>query len=592
LAGHAMTRGMVRTFRLYRRAFIEARRHWPALVAILVVGLLWIPLSLLLPLPLKLVFDGVLADKPLDGLAGHLVPAALATNRPSLLATAIGLSILVGLLGIAHKFGDWLLRETVADRMVHRFRGELLLHGMKLPALHHAAHGTLDLGYRIIQDAPALQWTAIYGVIPVLVSVANVGCTLYVTAKLSPHLALIGLLTAVPAMLLVHLYQQRLKAKWHAAKEHDSAMQAQLNEVLGALRVVTVFRQERREAERFLARSWLSIAARLRAIRTEAILAAVLSLSTVLGTAGILFLGVGDVDAGRLSVGDLLLIFTYVGQLYAPLQAIGTHLSGQQHAIASMERVLAVLDQELAVGDRPNARTLSRARGDIAFRNVSFGYDSRSLVLRHLDFHIPAGSVVGITGRTGAGKSTLINLLLRLFDPSSGSILLDDVDLRDWRLDDLRRQFAVVPQDALLFSTTVAENISYGRPAARMDEIAAAAAAANAHDFIMRLPQGYETRVGERGVRLSGGERQRIALARALLADAPIIVLDEPTSAIDRNTEAMIVENLERLRPGRTIFIVAHRAATLRHADIRLHVEDGSVSFDGEEDPAHLRKVS
>jgi ATP-binding cassette, subfamily B, bacterial len=587
-----MTRGMVRTFRLYRRAFIEARRHWSALVAILVVGLLWIPLSLLLPLPLKIIVDGVLADKPLDGLALHLVPAALSTSRPSLLATAVGLSVLIGLLGIAYKFGDWLLRETVADRMVHRFRGELLLHGMKLPVLHHAAHGTLDLGYRIIQDAPALQWTAVYGVIPVLVSAANVGCTLYVTAALSPRLALVGLVTAVPAMLLVHIYQQRLKAKWHTAKEHDSAMQAQLNEVLGGLRVVTIFRQERREAERFLARSRLSIAARLGAIRTEAMLAAVLSLSTVLGTASILCLGVGDVDAGRLTVGDLLLVFTYIGQLYAPLQAIGTHVSGQQHAIASMERVLAVLDQELAVGDRPDARTLSRARGDIAFRNVSFGYDSRNLVVRHLDFRIPAGSVVGITGRTGAGKSTLINLLLRLFDPSSGAILLDDVDLRDWRLDDLRRQFAVVPQDALLFSTTVAENISYGRPSASMEEIAAAAMTAKAHDFIMRLPQGYETRVGERGVRLSGGERQRIALARALLADAPIIVLDEPTSAIDRHTEAMIVENLEQLRPGRTIFIVAHRTATLRHADIRLHVEDGRVSFDGEEDPADLRKAS
>jgi ATP-binding cassette, subfamily B, bacterial len=587
-----MARGMGRTFRLYQRAFMETRRYWAALGAILVVGLLWVPLSLLLPLPLKIVVDGVLAEKPLDGLAAHLVPAALATSRPFLLAAAIGLSVLVGLLGIAYKFGDWLLRETIADRMVHRFRGDLLLHGMKLPVLHHATHGTLDLGYRIIQDAPALQWTAIYGVIPVLVSAVNIGCTLYVTAALSPRLALVGLVTAVPAMALVHLYQQRLKAKWHAAKEHDSAMQAQLNEVLGALRVVTVFRQERREAERFLARSWLSVAARLRAIRTEAILAGVLSLSTVLGTASILYLGVGDVDAGRLSVGDLLLVFTYVGQLYAPLQAIGTHVSGQQHAIASMERVLAVLDQDLTMGDRPNARVLTRARGDITFRDVSFGYESRNPVLRHLDCRIPAGSVVGITGRTGAGKSTLINLLLRLFDPSAGAILLDDVDLRDWRLDDLRRQFAVVPQDALLFSTTVAENISYGRPSASFDEIAAAARAANAHDFIMRLPQGYETGVGERGVRLSGGERQRIALARALLTDAPIIVLDEPTSAVDRVTEATIVENLERLRPGRTIFIVAHRAATLRHADIRLHVENGMVSFGNEEDPADLRKAS
>ena len=581
--------GIGRAFHIYFRALREVRQFWPALALILASGFVWIPISLLSPLPLKLVVDNVLGGQPLAGWTARLTPAFLASDHGRLLAAAIGMSVALGLIGIAHKLADWLIREAVADRMVHRFRGDMLRHGLMLPMLHHAKHGTLDLGYRITQDAPALQWTAIYGIIPVLVAIANIGGTLYVTMTISAKLAVIAVLTSAPTIALVHLYQQRLKAKWHAAKEKDSAAQALVHEVLGALRIVTLFGQERRETERFLAQSHQGIAARLKALRAEGMLGAVLSLSAALGTAAILYLGVRDVEGGLLSVGDLLMVVAYIGQLYAPLQAIGTHVAGQQHAVASMERAFAVFDQHLAVSDRPGARPLARARGEIAFEGVSFGYGPETLVLRDVSFLIPAGSAVGIVGPTGAGKTTLVNLVLRLFDPVAGEIRLDGVDLRDWRLADLRRQFAVVPQDALLFSTTIAENISYGRPEASAAEIEAAAKAVNAHDFIMGLAEGYQTRVGERGVRLSGGERQRIALARALLTNAPFIILDEPTSALDQETEAAIVEGLERLRHGRTVFIIAHRLATLRHVDLRLRVAGGTVSL---EEPVLLRKVS
>jgi ATP-binding cassette, subfamily B, bacterial len=584
--------GISRAFHIYVRAFREVRPFWPWLALILTLGLASVPLSLLMPLPMKLVLDNVLGGKPLASFPARLVPAGIASDHSRLLVAAIGFSVVLGLISIAHKLVDWMLRETVADRMVHHFRGDLLLHGLKLPALHHTAHGTLDLGYRINLDAPALQWTAIYGVIPVLIALANIGCTLYVTAAISLPLALIALATSVPTLALVHLYQARLKAKWHAAKEQESAAQSLVHEVLSALRVVVLFGQERREQHRFLARSRLSIAARLRAIRTEGLLGALLSLSTVLGTAAILYLGVRDVQAQLLSIGDLLVIVTYVGQLYGPLQAIGTHVSGQQHAVASAERAFAILDCNLAIRERPDSRPLVHAQGKIEFRGVTFGYDAGKPTLSEASFVVPAGASVGITGRTGAGKTTLVNLLLRLFDPDAGEIRLDGVDLRDWRLADLRRQFAVVPQEPTLFSTSVAENIAYARPGAGMAAVVAAAQAANAHEFITALPQGYETPVGERGLRLSGGERQRIALARAFLADAPIIVLDEPTSAVDRGTETAIVESLERLRRGRTLFIIAHRLATLRHVDLRLRVDDGKVETDPETPILALRQVS
>jgi ATP-binding cassette, subfamily B, bacterial len=577
LAEDVMLAGLTRTFHIYRRAFYEVRGYWRWLALILAVGLLGIPLSLLLPLPLKLILDNVLGDRPLSGVLAMLMPRSSSGGQ---LVAAIVLSLCLGLLGTAYKLLDWLLREAVADRMVQRFRGRMLLHGLRLPVLYHAAHGTRDLAYRINQDAQALQWTAIYGVIPVIVALANIGSTLYVTMAISAKLALVALVTVLPTMTVVHAYQRRLKARWHAAKELDSTAQSGVHEVLDSLLVVTIFGQEKRETERFLGRSRQSIGARLRAIRSEGLLGALLSVSTVLGTAAILYLGVRDVQLHALSVGDLILVLTYIGQLYAPLQAVGTHVSGQQHAVASVERAFAILDQPLAIADRPGALPFARARGDIAFDGVSFGYHHGSPVLERVTFAVPSGALVGIVGRTGAGKSTLTSLLLRLVDPDSGVVRLDGRDLRDWRLADLRRQFAMLPQEPTLLSTTVAENIAYARPKASFADIVAAARAANAHDFIMALPEGYRTEIGDRGARLSGGERQRLALARAFLADAPIIVLDEPTSAIDPQTEAAIVESLERLRRGRTVFMIAHRLGTLRHVDIRLRVEEGRVSVE------------
>jgi ATP-binding cassette subfamily B protein len=268
----------------------------------------------------------------------------------------------------------------------------------------------------------------------------------------------------------------------------------------------------------------------------------------------------------------------YLTRLYEPLRNIGRKAASLQTYLAGAERAFSLLDEAPDVPERPDARPLSRASGSVAFDHVSFAYEEERLVLHQLSFQIPPGSRVGFAGKTGVGKTTLVNLLTRFYDPTSGRILLDGVDLRDYKLADLRNQFAMVLQEPVLFSSSIAENIAYARPGAEFAEIVAAAKAANAHEFIIGLPKGYDTLVGERGMRLSGGERQRISLARAFLKDAPILILDEPTSSVDVNTEAVIIEAMARLMHRRTTFLITHRLSSLKHCDLLLVLEDGRVA--------------
>ncbi|WP_431860788.1 ABC transporter ATP-binding protein [Azospirillum sp.] len=563
------------TLALYRRVFREATPFRVPLGALLALGLVGTPIGLLMPLPVTIAVDSVIGGKPLPAALDGWVPAGLA-GAPLLLA--VGLVVATALITQLHGLADRFLRDWTGQRMVAAFRSKLFLHAQRLAIQRHDAKGISDAQNRIEDDASAIQWQISHVILPFVTSAAYFGGMVWVTAMINAKLAVVALAVSPLFALLTALSHHRLRSRWDAVCEEDSKAKAVLHETLSALRVVRAFGQEEREVKRFQERTDRVISRFFSAARAESAMGFCVSMLLSGGTAAVLYIGVTDVQAGLLTVGELLLALSYLGQLYQPLQNMGHQVAAQQKLMANLHRAFALLDERQDPAETANAMALPRAMGDIAFRGVSYDHGTGRNVLHDLDFAIPAGAKVGIVGKSGAGKSSMIGLLTRLYDPKSGVVTLDGEDLRLWKLADLRRQFAIVGQDTILFSTTVAENIAYGRPGATMAQIEAAAKAADAHDFILRLPEGYDTPVGERGMRFSGGERQRIALARAFLCDAPILILDEPTSAVDSRTEKAIMDGIEVLMEGRTTFMITHRLATLRDCDVLIEMEAGRVT--------------
>jgi ATP-binding cassette subfamily B protein len=562
---------------LVRRLLAHLRPFRLQLILVVFIDLLSIPITLLTPLPLAIAVDYAVAGRSLPDWATAFLPAALTAGPLGPLALAVGLMLAIALLGQAQRNGAWLLQSWVGERVVLAFRAELFRQVQRLSLLYHDARGTSDSLYRIQYDATAIQWIAVYGVAPLLTAAGTLVGMFFVLLSMDAKLAVIALSVGPLLVLLTHRFGKRVRLRWHLQKEIESSVTSVLQEVLTGLRVVKAFGQERREEERFLDRAGREVSANLAVVRAQAAFFALTTLVLAAGTAAALWVSVRNVQAGTLTLGGLTLVMAYLAQLYGPLETLMHKFSELQSSFASAERAFALLDETVDVQDRPDARPLAGARGEIELRDVGFAYVASSPVLAGASARFPAGTRVGIVGRTGAGKTTLINLLTRFHDPDSGAVLLDGTDIRDLKLEDLRRQFAIVLQEPVLFSTSIAENIAYGRPEASEAEIEAAARAANAHEFIAAMPDGYRTQVGERGMMLSGGQRQRIALARAFLKDAPILILDEPTSSVDLKTEAAIIEAMERLMAGRTTFIVAHRLATLRHCDVIFAVEDGKL---------------
>ncbi len=563
---------------IYRRLFAEARPYWAHIATLLTLSLLTAPLKLLIPLPLKITVDSVLGEKPLSELIACLpgIPQELGSTR--LLVFACLLLVTLTFLAYLNGLLIWLLYTYTGERMLLRFRSKLLGHLQELPLAYHDVRGVTDSTYRIQVDAQAIQWIVLDGLQPFITSAVTIIAMLAVTANIDWMLACIAVLLTPILLLLTHTWGNRLRKEWESAKQLESSALSVVQESLQSLRVVKAFAAEKREKSRFTGRAWEGVRGHMCVAFSQGMFDLIVGVVLAAGTATALYLGVRHVQAGVISLGDFLLVWAYFAELLGPLQLVGKKLSTIQGAMASADRTLAVLDEMPKVFEKPDALPLPTAQGDLAFEEVSFSYSDEVPTLKAISFAIPRGNCAGIIGTTGAGKTTIAALVMRFYDPNSGRIVLDGHDLRDYRLEDLRNQFSVVLQEPVLFCTTIAENIAYGRPEASMEEIQAAAEAANAHVFIEQMPEGYNSVVGDRGMMLSGGERQRLALARAFLKNAPLLILDEPTSAVDVHTEATIIEALTRLIRGRTTLLVTHRTSLLSMCDVVLTIEHGRLA--------------
>lgn len=562
---------------LSRRFLSEVRPYWGSLLLIFAVDLLATPLMLLAPVPLKIAVDNVVGDQPLPSYVDVLLPDALSSGANLLLAAAILQVLVVGLAQL-QQLGSYVLRVRTGEVMTQGLRERLFAHAQRLSLRRHDSRGSSDSVYRIQYDAQEVQKVTVDGLLTTAAAAVTLAATVIVVARLDWQLAAVGLLVSP---LLVHLtrrYRLRVRPRYRDVKGIETNAMQVIQEAMGALRVVKAFGQEDSERDRFSQRSRTGVEARIRLAAAEGFFGLLVNVVTALGTAAVLFIGVRHVQQGTLTLGELLMVIAYLSQLYEPLKTISKKAATLQSSFASAERVFEFMDEPHDVPQAPHAVPLLRARGDVEFRHVSMRYAGGPEVLRDLSFRVEKDATVGIFGATGAGKTTLVSLLVRFYDPTAGAVLLDGLDLRGYQVADLRRQVAFVLQDPVLFSTSIGENIRYARPNASLADVVAAAEQADAHEFIGRLPDGYDTLVGERGMRLSGGERQRISLARAFLKDGRVLVLDEPTSSVDVASEARILEATERLARGRTTFMIAHRASTLARCDMWVELRGGQLS--------------
>src|SRR6266704_3110268 len=580
----ASSRGQKNTERgsgMLRRVFADLRTYlWPMIILSL-LSLSAIPITLITPLPIKLMVDTVLGSKPLSGFLTLLAPGGAQASKDYVLWLAIGILLGATVLTYVQNLLNVWLSSKIGNRMTLDVRARLFRQLQRLSIAYHDTKGAADSAYRTLNDAPMLRSFGIDSMIPLATSILMLSAMIVVILYIDWQLALISLLVSPFMFLLTLVFKPRLRTGWRKFKTSESAAMAVAQETLGASRVVKAFGQEDQKSEQLVYHYNESLSAQLRVYVDSAVYNLLVGIVTAAGLAAVLYIGITHVQPNSpnsLTLGNLLVVNYYVTQLYTPLRNVGQKALDMQMSLAGIERVHAVLDEKPDVPEAPNALPLARTEGKIAFQNVSFEYTRGNPMLQDVSFDLPAGNCLGIVGPTGSGKTTISSLLLRFFDPKEGAITLDDVDLRNYRLADLRNQFAVVHQDTVLFSTTIAENIRFAKPDATMDEVMAAARAANAHDFITNLPDGYDTIVGERGMKLSGGERQRVSLARAFLKDAPILILDEPTSALDVHNETAILDTIQHLMKGRTTLMIAHRASTLRNCDMILMLEDGRVS--------------
>jgi subfamily B ATP-binding cassette protein MsbA len=553
------------------------RPHWVRMTAALGAVVIETLADVLEPWPVAIVVDSVLGGKPLPHRLQAVVTPLFGTNTTALLEFALAAIITIAVVGGIASYIEKYLTTTVSQWVAHDLRLTLYNRIQRLSLAEHNRSRAGDLVMRVTKDVDSIQDfidTALLGlVVNLLTLVGMVGVMILYNWRFT----LIGLSVAPVLFVFVYFYSRRVKAASRVVKKKESELLSNVAEKLTSIQVVQAFAREEYEDRSFSFDSRDNVRAGLQARSIKAKLSPMVDIIVAAGTCIALAYGVHLISLGQLSTGVLILFLMYLKKTYKPIKDLSKLVNTLSKAAVSYERIHEVIDLESAIHDRPDARVAPPFRGLIEFDHVTFGYDRDAIVLSDVSLRIEPGQRVAIVGPSGMGKSTIASLVPRFFDPLSGVVRIDGIDVRDDTLKSLRDQLGFVLQDSLLFSGTIWENISYGRPDADPEDTIQAARLANAHDFIMGLRHGYGTVVGERGATLSGGQRRRIAIARAMVRKSPILILDEPTTGLDAESERAVVEALERLMEGRTCLIIAHHLETIRSADLILVVKDTAI---------------
>ena len=562
----------------YLRLLRYTRNHRAALLLIFLLTAAIAVLVALRPWPIKLLIDQVLGGNSLPPfLEAWFHALAIAPSRTLLLAVVVFGGLVLFALNAALETGLAWIWTLVGRRLVYDVAEDLFARLQRRSLTFHKRTPVGDLLGRVTTDSWCVYEIANTLIVTPANALLTIVAMIVLMAQLNAQLTLIAIVLA-PLMVAASLLMGKpLRAAARLKREVESRLQSHIQQTLTGIPVVQAYGQEEHESSRFTSFADAAI----RTQQQSALLGSFNSLSsglvTTLGSGVILWLGAQSVLAGTLTLGSILVFLAYLNALQTQMKVLAGLYPTLQSLSANAQRVVEILDATPEIAEKSDAVELALVRGHVRFENVTAGYETGRAVLKAVSLEALPGAIIAIVGATGAGKTTLVNLIPRFLDAGEGRVLIDGRDVRDVSLASLRRHIALVPQDSFLFPFSVAENIAYGKPEATRAEIEAAARAANAHDFIARLPQGYDTVLGERGTTLSGGERQRLAIARAFLRDAPILILDEPTSALDSETERLIFDALDRLARGRTTFIIAHRLSTARRADCILVLQEGEI---------------
>jgi len=551
---------------IYRRVLRYYRPFLGQTILGLFFSVVGIGLNLLKPWPFKLIVDDFLRPGP----------AARSDWRTWIPLLCLSLIVIQLFWGMMNWITNYLFVKIGLQALL-KLRTDLYSYLQSLSLKFHDARRSSDSSFRVAYDSQSLQTIYNKGFTNIFASVITLIGTFLIMLRLDWQLTMVSLAIVPLVVGAIYLFAHRIRRESTSIQEQESAVLAQAQEGLSSIRMVHAFGREEFEVRQFQQQARQSLQANLRLTLTNVNSALVISTLMVIGTAAMYYIGSLHVLSGTLTLGSLLVFSAYLLMLYQPLESLTYTTWAMEGATAGAKRCFEVLDREDDVRDSPNAVSISSATGAIAFQSVNFGYAGDRHVLRDIDLRIDPNQIVGLVGGTGAGKSTLMSLVPRFYDPSTGFVMLDDRNVRKITKKSLRAQIAIVLQDTLLFSTTVRENIAYGRPDATEEEIIEAACRAQADEFIRQMPDGYASPVGERGGHLSVGQRQRIGIARAFLKNAPILLLDEPTSALDPVTEAAIMETIQELMRGRTTLIATHRLATIHGLDQIIVLEHGRV---------------